>query len=196
MSNVRTIYSGENDAKGYAYGLDLQLRGEFVPGLESWLNYGFLVAREEVLPEFETVGNAGLRPRPTDRRHNVALFVQDYVPGSEAWKLHLRALFGTGTPYTPPAPGEVIDGIQLRVPGNRNSARYPEYRRIDMGITREAVLASTSPTGNPVRLELTGEILNVFDMTNTISYSYIDEVKPGNPVACGSASRRASRRAP
>ena len=173
QDNVRTIYSGENDATGYAYGLDLQLRGEFVPGLESWLNYGFLVAREEVLPEFETVGNAGLRARPTDRRHNVALFVQDYVPGSDSWKLHLRGLFGTGTPYTPPAPGEEIAGVQLRVPGNRNSARYPEYRRIDMGITREAVLAPASPTGNPVRLELTGEVLNVFDMTNTISYSYV-----------------------
>lgn len=173
QDNVRTVYSGENDARGYAYGLDLQLRGEFVPGLESWLNYGFLVAREEVLPELATEGNAGLRPRPTDRRHNVSLFVQDYVPGSDSWKLHLRGLFGTGTPYTPPAPGREIAGVQLREPGDRNSARYPEYRRIDMGVTKEAVLTPRSPTGNPVVLELTGEVLNVFDMTNTISYSYI-----------------------
>ena len=67
----------------------------------------------------------------------------------------------------------VSAGVQLRVPGDRNSSRYPEYRRIDMGLTREAVLAPRSPTGNPVRLELTGEVLNVFDMTNTISYSYV-----------------------
>ena len=173
VDNVRTIYSGENDAEGYAFGFDLQLRGEFVPGLESWLNYGFLKTSEEFLTP--TPGVSGSVPRPTDRRHNVALFVQDYVPNSTSWKVHLRALFGTGTPYTPPEPGEIIGGVTLRVPGARNSGRYPEYRRVDMGITKEAVLAQRTPTGNPVRLELTGEILNVFDMTNTISYSYVED---------------------
>ncbi|MDX1532067.1 MAG: TonB-dependent receptor, partial [Rhodothermales bacterium] len=101
VENVRTVYSGVNDAEGYVYGFDLQLRGEFVPGLESWLNYGFMVAEEEFLPAYTDLVNAsGFVPRPTDRRHNVSLFVQDYVPGSRQWKLHLRALFGTGTPYT------------------------------------------------------------------------------------------------
>ncbi len=171
VENVRTVYSGQNDADGYAFGLDLQLRGEFVPGLESWLNYGFLKTSEELLAP--TPGVSGAVPRPTDRRHNVALFVQDYVPNSTTWKVHLRALFGTGTPYTPPAPGQIVGGVTLQAPGNRNSGRYPEYRRVDLGITKEAVLAQKSPTGNPVRLELTGEVLNVFDMTNTISYSYV-----------------------
>ncbi len=171
VDNVRTVYSGENDAEGYAFGFDLQLRGEFVPGLESWLNYGFLKTSEEFLAP--TPGVNGSVPRPTDRRHNVALFVQDYIPNSTSWKVHLRALFGTGTPYTPPAPGQIIGGVTLRVPGDRNSARYPEYRRVDMGVTKEAILAQRSPTGNPVRLELTGEVLNVFDMTNTIAYSYV-----------------------
>jgi hypothetical protein len=175
VDNVRTVYSGDNNADGYAYGLDLQLRGEFVPGLESWLNYGLLVTSEEFF--VPTPGAAGSVPRPTDRRHNVALFVQDYVPKSTSWKVYLRALFGTGTPYTPPAPGEEVAGVQLRVPGDRNSARYPEYRRIDLGITKEAVLAQRSPTGNPVRLELTGEVLNVFDMTNTIAYSYVADAQ-------------------
>lgn len=175
VENVRTVYSGENDARGYTYGFDLQLRGEFVPGLESWLNYGFLVSREEFLPGFvDALGhNAGVLARPTDRRHNVALFVQDYVPGSRDWKLHLRALFGTGTPYTPPVPGREIGGVQLQVPGDRASARYPEYRRVDMGLTREAELTPNGLSGRPVRLELTGEVLNVFDMTNTIAYSWV-----------------------
>ncbi len=175
VENVRTVYSGENDADGYAFGFDLQLRGEFVPGLESWLNYGFLKTSEEFLQP--TAGVSGTVPRPTDRRHNVALFVQDYVPNSTSWKVHLRALFGTGTPYTPPAPGAVVGGVQLRDPGNRNSQRYPEYRRVDLGLTKEATLAPRSPAGNPVRLELTGEVLNVFDMTNTISYSYVDDAR-------------------
>lgn len=175
VEHVRTVYAGENDARGYTAGFDLQLRGEFVPGLESWLNYGFLLSREEFLPAFvDSLGhNAGVLARPADRRHNVALFVQDYVPGSREWKLHLRALFGTGTPYTPPVPGREIGGVQLQVPGRRASARYPEYRRVDMGLTREATLAARGPAGQPVRLELTGEVLNIFDMTNTIAYSWV-----------------------
>jgi hypothetical protein len=175
VENVRTVYSGENNAEGYAFGFDLQLRGEFVPGLESWLNYGFLKTSEELF--VPTAGAAGAVPRPTDRRHNVALFVQDYVPNSTSWKVHLRALFGTGLPYTPPQPGEEVAGVDLQVPGARNSERYPEYRRVDLGITKEAILVSNSPTGRPVQLELTGEVLNVFDMTNTIAYSYVADAQ-------------------
>jgi len=173
VQNVRTVYSGENDAEGYTYGFDLQLRGEFVPGMESWLNYGFLVARETFLPAFADANRQGAIARPTDRRHNVSMFVQDYVPGSDSWRLHLRALFGTGTPYTPPMPGERIGTVELQNPGPRSAARYPEYRRFDMGLTKESRLADRALGNNPLTLELTAEVLNVFDMTNTIAYSWI-----------------------
>ncbi len=184
VENVRTVYSGENDAEGTTYGFDLQLRGEFVPGLESWLNYGFLVSNErffapgpdatpEELEAFEQRGGGSAVARPTDRRHNLSLFVQDYVPGSESWRLHMRALFGSGTPYTAPEPGAEIGGVELQDPGPRASSRYPEYRRFDMGVTKEAVLTPSGPAGRPVTLELTGEVLNVFDMTNTIDYDWI-----------------------
>jgi hypothetical protein len=173
IQNVRTVYSGENDAEGWTYGLDLQLRGEFVPGMESWLNYGFLVARETFLPEFVDQYKVGALPRPTDRRHNITMFVQDYVPGSDSWRLHMRALFGTGTPYTPPMPGARIGTVELQDPGPRAAARYPEYRRFDMGLTKESRLADRAFGGNPLTLELTAEVLNVFDMTNTIAYSWI-----------------------
>jgi hypothetical protein len=85
----------------------------------------------------------------------------------------MRAIFGTGTPYTPPDPGKQIGGIDLQNPGRRAAARYPEYRRFDMGLTREAQLGLSLPGGSPMTLELTGEVLNVFDMTNTIAYSWI-----------------------
>src|SRR5690606_33395221 len=75
IENVRVLYSGENDSRGYAYGFDLQVRGELVPGLESWLNYGFLKTEEEFYPEFIQTNprtgvalNDGMRARPTDRR--------------------------------------------------------------------------------------------------------------------------------
>ncbi len=172
VENVRVIYSGENDSRGHAYGLDLQVRGELVPGLESWLNYGFLVAREEFLEPFVTDRNDGLRPRPTDRRHNFSLFVQDYVPGDDTWTLHLRTLFGSGLPYTPPALSDRINGVEVLEPGQRHDGRYPEYFRFDMGATKR-IRVGRGPSG-PLSLKLTAEVLNVFNMKNTITYSWIN----------------------
>jgi outer membrane receptor protein involved in Fe transport len=173
VQNVRLTYSGENDSDGYTYGFDLQVRGEFVPGLESWLNYGFLVSREIFRDEFVTEFNEGTIPRPSDQRHTISLFLQDYVPGNDTWKLHMRLLYGSGLPYTPPVPGPTVGNIQAQVPGPRNSARYPAYQRVDMGVTKLIELSPKSIGPNPVHLELTAELLNVFNMTNTVSYTWV-----------------------
>lgn len=172
VENVHLEYSGLNDSYGYAYGLDLQVRGEFVPGVESWINYGFLVTREHFLPTYQNDYNQGWLPRPTDQRHTLSLFVQDYVPGDPTWKLHLRILFGSGLPYTPPVPGRRVGTYVAQVPGPRMSARYPEYRRVDIGATKELELARL-PDGRAVYLELSGELLNIFDMTNTVDYTWL-----------------------
>jgi hypothetical protein len=183
VENVRVLYSGENDSEGYAYGLDLQVRGELVPGLESWLNYGYLKTEERFFAPadtsaaaalaFERRGGGAYVPRPTDRRHNLALFVQDYVPGDDTWTLHVRTLFGTGLPYTPPARSETISGVDVFGSGRRSDGRYPEYFRFDMGATKR-VRIGRSFGGQPIELKLTAEVLNVFDQKNTILYDWVD----------------------
>ena len=172
IENVRVLYSGENDATGQAYGLDFQLRGELVPGMESWLNYSFLVAREEFDDAFWTLNNRGTIARPTDQRHTVSLFVQDYIPSDPTWRLHLRTLYGSGLPYTPPIPGEQIGNIVEQIPGNRHSARYTRFFRFDIGATKEI---PPERTGSRLHIELTAEILNLFDMINTVSYSWVPD---------------------
>ncbi len=166
VDNVRVRYSGENDADGFVGGFDMQLRGEFVPGLESWINYGFLVAREEVLPEFATRRSEGLRARPTDQRHTLSMFVQDYVPGNDAWRLHLRGLFGSGYPFTPLVPDTGDESGTILVPGDRNVFRYDAYKRLDAGVTREILFGKT-------RLDVTAELLNVFDMVNEVASQWV-----------------------
>ena len=174
IENVRVLYSGENDAEGDTYGVDLQLRGEFVPGLESWVNYSYLVSSERFRMPFRTPHNQGTIPRPTDQRHTVSLFIQDYIPGDPTWKLHLRTLFGSGLPYTPPIPGPQVGSLVSQVPGDRFSARYPRYFRFDMGLTKNIVVFDRGLSG-PVRLQLTGEVLNVFNMLNTVAYSWVPD---------------------
>ncbi len=172
LENVRVQYSGENDAQSETYGIDLQLRGEFVPGLESWVNYSYLNAKETFLDEFSTPSNAGTLSRPTDQKHTISMFVQDYIPNSDAWKIHMRTLFGSGLPYTPPVPGMQIGNVQIQEPGPRHSARYPRYFRFDIGASY-GVTVFDRGLGGPVSLDLTAELLNVFDMVNTVSYYWV-----------------------
>jgi hypothetical protein len=134
--------------------LDVQVRGELVPGLESWINYGFLVARERFRPDFATARRDGLIPRPTDQRHTISAFVQDQVPGDDSWTIHMRALFGSGLPYTPPREGPQMGGIVLQVPGNRSSRVSLstcgwtwESRRRSRSATSEAFVPSAAGDG-------------------------------------------------
>ena len=48
VENVRIRYDASNDAEAYAYGLDLRLNGEFVPGTESWFSFGYLKTEENI----------------------------------------------------------------------------------------------------------------------------------------------------
>lgn len=166
VRNVRLLYSGENDAEGEAFGLDVHLYGELVPGLESRLNYAYLNAVETFLPEYRSEALDGTIPRPSDQRHTVSLFVQDYVPGDSTWKVHMRGLFGSGFPYTPPVPDRQLGRFVIQAPGERNSARYPPYRRVDIGVTKIVGVVAG------MRMELTAELLNAFNMTNTVAYAW------------------------
>jgi TonB dependent receptor-like, beta-barrel/CarboxypepD_reg-like domain/TonB-dependent Receptor Plug Domain len=186
VDNVRVGYSGDNDASARVYGMDFQLRGEFVPGMESWINYSFLHATERFLAEFQDERKIGAIPRPTDQRHTISFFLQDYIPNDPSWRLHLRTLFGSGLPYTPPVPGPQIGNLLVQAPGDRFSARYPRYFRFDMGITKELAVTEGD---RPIGLNVTFELLNVFDMTNTVSYSWI-------PDASGIWSRVPTRLTP
>ena len=174
IEDIRVQYSGENDATGFVYGLDLQLRGELVPGLESWFNYSFMVARERIKPQFQNRFNQGLVPRPSDQRHTFSAFLQDTIPGDDSWKAHLRLLFGSGLPYTPPVPGprDEATGRVVQIPGPRMSGRITPYRRVDLGATKRLTLLESDDRA-PVYLDLTMELLNVFDMTNTVSFNWI-----------------------
>jgi len=80
IDDVRIRYSGENDATGYAAGIDFRLNGAFVPGTESWLNVSLLRTRENLTDvEHLQVKNGEISeaknvPRPTDQLFNASLF--------------------------------------------------------------------------------------------------------------------------
>lgn len=133
IENVRIRYSGENDAVGYAAGIDLRLNGEFVPGAESWINLSFLRTRENLDGIQHLEREAGAEeatavddvPRPTDRFMNISVFFQDYLPKNENFKMHLNFTVGTGLPF----------GLRDNNRVFRNTYRFEPYHRVDIGFS-------------------------------------------------------------
>ncbi len=179
IDNVRIRYSGENNAHGYATGLDLKLNGEFVPGVESWAGISLMRTREDIDDDQYTVtdeqGNIttihpGYIPRPSDQRINFSLFFQDYMPGNPSLRVHLNMLYGTGLPFGPPN-------------SNRYMAtnRMPAYRRVDMGLSKDLLVlfngqSNASLKGFFTTAWLQLEIFNLFNFNNTISHFWVTDV--------------------
>lgn len=133
IENVRIRYSGLNDAKGYAMGIDFRVNGEFVPGAESWVNLGFLRTRESLLGithlERERGQTEGTPvkdvPRPTDQFMTLSMFFQDHLPKNENFKMHLNFTVGSGLPF----------GLRGNNQVYRNTYRFSPYHRVDIGFS-------------------------------------------------------------
>lgn len=128
VDNVRVRYSGENDSRAYARGLDFRINGEFVSGFESWLNLSFLDTKEQIIGAIhkDAFGDTvSWVPRPTSRLFTGSLYFQDYLPMNKNFKTHLQLNFGSGLPYGPP--GENIT--------QRNALSFKSYQRVDIGFS-------------------------------------------------------------
>ncbi len=175
IDNVRIRYSGENDAKGYAAGLDFKINGEFVKGAESWVSLGILKTEEDLYRDEKitinadnttSVSNPGYIPRPSDQRINFALFFQDYLPNNPNFKAHLSLLYASGLPFGPPDS-----------PRYKATYRMPSYRRADLGFSMDLTPKRQSSLATRIKKMWIGvEIFNLFDINNTISYYWVSDV--------------------
>ena len=179
IDNVRIRYSGVNNAKGYATGIDMKFSGELVNGLESWATLSVMQTREDILNDFyietDEDGNQqivypGYIPRPSDQRVNFSLFFQDYLPKNPTFKVHLNMIFGTGLPFGPP-----------RSPRYKATLRMPPYRRVDIGFSKDftAFFNKNKDKKHQTfkRFWVGLEVFNLFNINNTISYLWVTDVE-------------------
>ncbi|SDL20393.1 TonB-dependent Receptor Plug Domain [Salinimicrobium catena] len=163
LENVRIRYAAENNAEAFAYGLDLRLNGEFVPGTESWLSFGYLKTEENI-------DNRGYIARPTDQRLKFGLLFQDYVPKFPDLKMYLNLVYNTGLPGGSPAYADPY----------LYQTRLPDYRRADLGLSY--LLKSEYSEENSERLKafkeisVGFEIFNIFDTQNSITNTFVRDV--------------------
>jgi hypothetical protein len=194
VNDVRIRYFAENNARGYATGIDFKLNGEFVPGAESWINVGILKTAEDIegdfyYQDFNSDGEAikpGITendvvayteriepkyiPRPTDQRFTVNVFFQDYVPKYPSFKVHLNLVYATGLPFGPPTHQRY-----------QQTRRVPAYRRVDIGFSKQLVDEFTIFKGkNPLSkfksIWLGVEVFNLLQINNTVSYLWVSDI--------------------
>lgn len=164
LDNVRIRYEANNNAKAYAQGLDLRLNGEFVPGTESWLSFGYLKTEENI-------DNKGYVARPTDQRLKFGVLFQDYVPNIPALKMYLNLVYNTGLPGGSPSYADPYD-YQLRL---------RDYRRADVGFSyvftdRARAKEEGSWLYKFKELSLGLEIFNMFNNQNAITNTWVRDV--------------------
>jgi hypothetical protein len=199
IDNVRTIYLANNDAVAYAYGIDLNVNGQFVEGIESFFKVGILSTKENLLTDsyynyFNTDGEKiipgvtqnqkiadssivypGYIPRPTDQWVNFGALIQDRMPGHESISVQVGVQYGTGLPYGPPS-------------GKRYQAilRQKSYFRVDIGTSYD-LLYKKKDNFKKIREHFTDaiislEVFNLLGINNILSHQWI-QTTDGNMYA-------------
>ncbi|QNJ98898.1 TonB-dependent receptor plug domain-containing protein [Constantimarinum furrinae] len=163
LENVRIRYRARNNAVAYAYGLDLRLAGEFVPGTESWVSFGYLKTEENI-------EDRGYIFRPTDQRLKFGVLFQDYVKVIPDLKMYLNLVYNTGLPGGSPSYADPYDF----------QTRLPDYKRADLGVSYVIVNSdklSDSGLLKPFEeLTIGAEIFNIFDVRNSITNTFVRDV--------------------
>ncbi len=163
IENVRIRYAAANNSEAYAYGLDLRLNGEFVPGTESWFSLGYLKTEENI-------NNQGYIARPTDQRLKFGILFQDYIPQLPNMKMYLNLVYNTGIP----------GGSPSYVTPYSYQNRLPDYKRADVGMSYFIIDSSKKGKKTWQKLfkefSIGLEIFNMFDVQNSITNTWVRDV--------------------
>ena len=194
VDNVRIRYYANQIANGYATGIDFRINGEFVKGVDSWASLSIMKTAEDVQGDFyynyynndgdligsgvdfgyENTDSVRVEPgyirRPTDRRVTFSIFFQDYIPKYPTWKVHLKLIYGSGMPFGAP-------GTQRY----QQTLRMPDYRRVDIGFSKQIVGEHTRYTLNHPNSFVKSfwvslDIFNMFGVFNTVSYMWVKDI--------------------
>lgn len=192
LENLRLLYSGENNARAYAAGIETRVFTELVKDAESWLSinvsrtmenlkndhyYIYTNAAGEIITantEDQVVADStrhdiGWIRRPSDRLITVGLFLQDYLSTNKNFKVHLNMIYGSNMTYSIP------DN-----PRFRNALILDPYFRIDVGfstllLSERFARRAHSPFRSFENIWASLELFNVIDRANVISYQLVKD---------------------
>lgn len=164
VDNVRVRYTADNNSKGYAYGIDMRLFGEFVKGVDSWFSLSYARA-------MQNIDGRGNIPLPTDPRFKASIFFQDYMPMLPSFKVNVNLVYASGLPNGAPPYTDPYD-----------YTRYlTDYKRVDIGFVKEFINQSDLKAKgnfwkNFKELSVGIDLFNIFDIRNQISNTWVRDV--------------------
>lgn len=196
IDNVRTRYFANNDAVADAYGMDMNVHGEFIPGIESFFKMGVMRTQENLLNDsyyeyFNSDGEVivpgftfnnvpvdsnliepGNIPRPTDQWFTFAMLFQDRMPSLEQFTVQLGLNFGSRLPYGPPNGNRASDTL-----------RQKSYFRVDIGFGYDFLYQKREKEQRPKWLRpfndvrLNFEIFNLLGIKNVLSQQWVQDTQ-------------------
>ena len=194
IDNVRTIYYANNNATAYAYGLDLNIHGQFIKGVESFFKVGLLNTKEKLstdtyykyynkegeliqpLVNVDQIATDSIKidpkyiPRPTDQLLNFGALIQDKMPGYESISVQMGVQFGTPLPYGPPNMKHYQDTLRYK----------QSYFRVDLGMSYD-LLYKQKENFKTIRKYFSDaivslEVFNLLGFNNILSKQWIQDV--------------------
>lgn len=175
IDNVHLEYSAENMAKGYAYGIDFKINGEFVEGIESWASLSLMQTKENIDGDSyyntnDSLIYPGYYPRPTDQLINFSMYFQDYLPMNPTYRMNLSLHYGSRLPFSSPEQDRYDHVFRMRA-----------YKRVDLGlskviISKDKKFEKMEWLNSIENMWISFEIFNLLDINNTISYMWVKTV--------------------
>lgn len=164
INNLKLTYLAKNSGSGFLYGIDMNLFGEFVEGVDSWLSIGFLQGKQKIKNVELPFNNAPV--------YNLSLFFSDYFPLYKAISLSMK--------------GTLMGALPVFIPEDEfRSVAFlsTPYRRVDIGISyrisndANSNLREWAKNLNIKSLDIGFDIYNLFDISNTASYFWVNDSK-------------------
>jgi len=151
-----------NAGSGKAQGIEFSLQKKYTNGFVGSVSYSYSTSDRQDAPGLATYAFE------YDRPHIINL-----IAGWEAgnnWQLGFKWQFASGNPYTPIIGTFKKNALYYVIEGEKNSARYPDYHKIDFRIDKKFLLGSYTLTAYL-------DLWNVYNRSNVISYSFKTDAK-------------------
>ncbi|MCZ7603174.1 MAG: TonB-dependent receptor [Melioribacteraceae bacterium] len=146
-----------NTGSGYAQGVEFSLQKKFTDGFVGSASYSYSISKRR---DYESTA---LYDFEYDRPHILNLIFGLEI--GSGWQIGAKFQYASGNPYTPVTGVTKINNIFYVINGESNSARYPNYHKLDLRIDKQFVFDSWSFS---VYLDL----WNVYNRDNVVSYSF------------------------
>lgn len=146
-----------NTGSGYAQGIEFALQKKFTVGFVGSASYSYSVS------ERQDYKSSALYDFEYDRPHILNLIFG--LEMGAGWQIGAKFQYASGNPYTPAIGVVEKNNSFYVVEGEKNSARYPDYHKLDIRIDKQFIFESWSFS---VYLDL----WNAYNHDNIISYSF------------------------